>query len=75
MRRPRLVVTAHPSPADLSGFEIVQKPFDLDELVQRVRRRLEGPRGAWQRLAGRSGVRAPAAPATTAAATVPVRSS
>jgi DNA-binding response OmpR family regulator len=40
---PVLVVTAHPSPPDLAGFEIVQKPFDLDELVERVRRRLEGP--------------------------------
>jgi CheY-like chemotaxis protein len=39
---PALVVTAHPSPADVSDFEIVQKPFDLDELVERVRRRLDG---------------------------------
>jgi CheY-like chemotaxis protein len=39
---PALVVTAHPSPADVSDFEIVQKPFDLDELVDRVRRRLDG---------------------------------
>jgi two-component system response regulator GlrR len=40
---PVLVVTAHPGPPGLAGFEIVQKPFDLDELVERVRRRLEGP--------------------------------
>ena len=41
---PALVVTAHPSPADAEGFEIIQKPFDLDELVGHVRRRLTGER-------------------------------
>lgn len=39
---PALVVTAHPSPVDAQGFEIIQKPFDLDELVGHVRRRLSG---------------------------------
>jgi DNA-binding response OmpR family regulator len=39
---PVLVVTAHPSPPDVKGFEIVQKPFDLDELVSRVKLRLDG---------------------------------
>jgi DNA-binding response OmpR family regulator len=43
---PALVVTAHPNPPDVSGFEIIQKPFDLDQLVDRVRRRLEAERGA-----------------------------
>jgi DNA-binding response OmpR family regulator len=38
---PALVVTAHPNPPDVPGFEIIQKPFDLDQLVDRVRRRLE----------------------------------
>jgi DNA-binding response OmpR family regulator len=38
---PALVVTAHPNPPDVTGFEIIQKPFDLDQLVDRVRRRLE----------------------------------
>ena len=38
---PALVVTAHPSPRDTDGFEIISKPFDLDELVSRVRHRLE----------------------------------
>jgi DNA-binding response OmpR family regulator len=38
---PVLVVTAHPNPPDVAGFEIIQKPFDLDQLVDRVRRRLE----------------------------------
>ena len=39
---PALVVTAHPNPPDVTGFEIIQKPFDLDLLVERVRLRLEG---------------------------------
>lgn len=39
---PVLVVTAHPSPAGVEGFEVVQKPFDLDDLVGRVRQRLDG---------------------------------
>ena len=38
---PALLVTAHPNPSDVSGFEVVQKPFDLDDLVGRVRQRLE----------------------------------
>ena len=38
---PALVVTAHPSPRDTEGFEVICKPFDLDDLVERVRQRLE----------------------------------
>ena len=41
---PALVVTAHPNPADTEGFDIIAKPFDLDELVGHVRRRLIGER-------------------------------
>lgn len=41
---PVLVVTAHPDPPDLDGYEIICKPFDLDELVGRVKRHLEGVR-------------------------------
>jgi DNA-binding response OmpR family regulator len=37
---PALVITAHPNPADTHGFEVIPKPFDLEDLVQRVRRRL-----------------------------------
>jgi CheY-like chemotaxis protein len=38
---PATVITAHPNPADVEGFEIIRKPFDLDDLVGHVRRRLE----------------------------------
>lgn len=36
---PSLVVTAHPHP-DSRGFEVVQKPFDIEKLVERVGHRL-----------------------------------
>lgn len=39
---PVLVVTAHPNPPDVKGFEVLPKPFDLDDLVSKVRQRLEG---------------------------------
>lgn len=39
---PVVVVTAHPNPPDVDGYEIICKPFDLDELVNRVKQRLEG---------------------------------
>jgi DNA-binding response OmpR family regulator len=39
---PVLVVTAHPDPRGVDGFEIIRKPFDLDQLVDRVKQRLEG---------------------------------
>jgi CheY-like chemotaxis protein len=38
---PAVVITAHPNPADIDGFDVVRKPFDLDDLVGHVRRRLE----------------------------------
>jgi CheY-like chemotaxis protein len=38
---PALVVTAHPNPADIDGFDVFQKPFDLDRLVAHVRQRLD----------------------------------
>src|SRR5688572_18913833 len=43
---PVLVVTAHPDPPDLDGYEIICKPFDLDDLVGRVKQHLEGVRRA-----------------------------
>jgi DNA-binding response OmpR family regulator len=51
---PVLVVTAHPNPQDVLNYEIVQKPFDLDDLVTRVRRRL-----------GTEGTKRPRLPMTT----------
>lgn len=39
---PVVVVTAHPNPPDVDGYEVICKPFDLDELVNRVKQRLEG---------------------------------
>jgi len=39
---PALVVTAHPHLSDIEGFDVFQKPFDLDHLISHVRRRLNG---------------------------------
>lgn len=39
---PVLMMTAHPDVAGLSPYEVIQKPFDLDDLVERVRYRVEG---------------------------------
>ncbi|HEX5474852.1 MAG TPA: response regulator [Vicinamibacterales bacterium] len=57
---PVLVVTAHPEPAGLAGYEVIQKPFDLDELVERVRQRL----GQRRSSAPRSLPAAPRGPAS-----------
>ena len=37
---PVLVVSAHPNPP-VTGFEVLPKPFDLDELIEKVRTRLD----------------------------------
>jgi CheY-like chemotaxis protein len=50
---PALVVTAHPDPPDVDGFEIICKPFDLDDLVERIKLRLAG------QTSGRKARRAP----------------
>jgi len=39
---PVLIVTAHPHVAGAAHYEVIHKPFDLDELIERVRYRLEG---------------------------------
>jgi CheY-like chemotaxis protein len=38
---PVLVVTAHPSPPDVHDYEVITKPFDLEDLVMKVRRHLD----------------------------------
>jgi len=56
---PALVVTAHPSPPDVDGFDVFQKPFDFDHLISHVRRRLDdgGPRRGRNQPAARPGSR------------------
>jgi CheY-like chemotaxis protein len=39
---PVLVVTAHPDVKLARSYEVIQKPFDLDDLVERIRQRMEG---------------------------------
>lgn len=39
---PVLIVTAHPHVETQADYEVIQKPFDLDELIERVRQRMEG---------------------------------
>jgi two-component system response regulator GlrR len=54
---PALLVTAHPHPTDLHGIEIIAKPFDLEQLVERIRRTLaaEGNGGAQPRRKRKAG--------------------
>lgn len=46
---PVLIVTAHPHVKTHAGYEVIQKPFDLDDLVERVRQRMEGGNGSRRR--------------------------
>ena len=48
---PVLIVTAHPYVQAESRYEVIQKPFDLDELIERVRMRMEGAGGPRRRRA------------------------
>ena len=40
---PALIITAHPRPCDVDDYEVIQKPFDLDHLVSKVKQHLDGP--------------------------------
>ena len=51
---PVLMVTAHPNVDAETDYEIIHKPFDLDELVDRVRRRMEGTGGTRRKRPGAS---------------------
>jgi CheY-like chemotaxis protein len=46
---PVLIVTAHPDVEAKPAYEVIQKPFDLDELIERVRQRMEGSGGSRRR--------------------------
>jgi len=48
---PVLMVTAHPHVADA---EVIPKPFDIDDLIERVRRRTEHSRPRRRQVAGRA---------------------
>jgi DNA-binding response OmpR family regulator len=39
---PVMIVTAHPHVDGANGYEVIHKPFDLDELIEKVRYRVEG---------------------------------
>jgi DNA-binding response OmpR family regulator len=52
---PVLIVTAHPHVDGGEPYEIIQKPFDLDDLIERVRYRVEGEGPRRRRLASTPG--------------------
>jgi CheY-like chemotaxis protein len=47
---PVLVVTAYPEIAGAAGYEVIYKPFDLDELLERIRSCVEGERPRRRRV-------------------------
>jgi CheY-like chemotaxis protein len=49
---PVLIVTAHPGMAQSATYEVISKPFDVDDLIERVRRRTESSRPRRRQLAG-----------------------
>jgi CheY-like chemotaxis protein len=48
---PVLIVTAHPHVQTSGDYEVLHKPFDLDELIERVRQRVEGANSPRRRRA------------------------
>jgi CheY-like chemotaxis protein len=48
---PVIIVTAHPHVDGASRYEVIHKPFDLDQLIERVRYRVEGEGPRRQRQA------------------------
>ena len=48
---PVLIVTAHPQVQVPADYEVIYKPFDLDDLIERVRRRMEGANSPRRRRA------------------------
>jgi CheY-like chemotaxis protein len=55
---PVLIVTAHPEPAGTSPYEVVYKPFDLDDLVNQIKERLQAGRPPSRRVPAKKTVRA-----------------
>jgi len=51
---PVLIVTAHANVASSATYEVIPKPFDVDDLIERVRRRTENARPRRRQLAGRA---------------------
>ena len=54
---PALIVTAHPRPSDVDGFDVFPKPFDVDHLISHVRQRLNdgGPKRPYRQPEVKSG--------------------
>jgi CheY-like chemotaxis protein len=56
---PVLVVTAHPDAQLARSYEVIQKPFDLDDLVERIRQRMEGDGARRRRMPPLPGAHVP----------------
>ena len=56
---PAMIVTAHPNPPDVQEYEVICKPFDLDDLVTRIKQRLDGTRRFGRPRAAATGSKRP----------------
>jgi len=54
---PTLIMTAHPEPTGTSSYEVVYKPFDLDDLVHRIKQRLHASHWRRARAPAKTGTR------------------